>query len=85
MQGQVQGEDLDMVKDERDNLRTEVPHLQVKLQVQRARVNSAHEALVSLQARADVGEFMDMEIHVDTKELEELERLQGEVATLHAE
>ena len=38
-----------------------------------------------MQARVDAGEFADMEIHADAKELEELERLRGEVATLRAE
>lgn len=38
-----------------------------------------------MQARVDAGEFAGMGIHADAEEREELERLQGEVATLRAE
>ena len=38
-----------------------------------------------MQARVDAGEFVDMEIHADAEELEELQRLRGEVATMRAE
>ena len=81
-QAQVPGEDLDMIRAERDNLRTEVAHLQAEAQVQRVREDSAQEALAALQARVDAGEFADMELHADA---EELQRLRGEVATLRAE
>jgi hypothetical protein len=33
------------------------------------------EALVSLQERLDAEEFIDMEVHANAEELEELERL----------
>ena len=74
-----------MVRAERDSLRMEVDRLQAETQVQRVRADSAQEALAALQALVDAGEFVDMEIHVDTKEMKELERLRREVATLHAE
>ena len=38
-----------------------------------------------MQARVDAGEFADMEIHAGVEELEELQRLWGEVDTLRAE
>ena len=81
-QRQVPGEDPDLIRAERDSLRTEVARLQAEAQMQRVRADSAQEALVALQARVDAGEFAGMGIHVDT---EELQRLRGEVATLRAE
>ena len=49
--------------------------------MQRVRADSTQEALAALQARVDVGDFVDMEVHVD---VEELARLRGEAATLRA-
>ena len=84
-QAQGQGEDPDMVRAERDSLRTEIARLQEEVQLQRARADSTQEALVALQARVDAGDFANMEVHTDAEELEELARLRGEVATLRAE
>ena len=74
-----------MTRAERDSLRTEVARLQAEIQVQRVMADSAQEAVAALQARVDAGEFEDMKIHADAEELEELQRLRGEVATLRAE
>ena len=53
--------------------------------MQRARADSAQEALAALQARVDAGEFAAMEVHADDGDRAELERLRGEAATLRAE
>ena len=53
--------------------------------MQRVREDNVQEDLVALYAWVDAKEFADMEFHVDAKELIELERLWGEVATLRVE
>ena len=72
-QRQVPGEDPDLIRAERESLRTEVARLQVEAQVQRVRADNAQEALAALQARVDAGEFVGMEIHADVEERAELE------------
>ena len=58
-----------MIRVERDSLQTEVARLQVQIQLQRVRADSAHEALAALQARVDAGEFAGMAVHAGAEEL----------------